>query len=228
MNKVVTIVVGMHGETEFSREGRLEGSSDSTLTLLGDSQARELSMHFPAVSNIYCAANRRSTAVARIVAAQPESRFKWNATVYPREDLREFDFGPWEGIIPDEQQKRALFLFMRFAKVAGAETDSNVEKRFFQALFEIVNVEPHGAVVGLISSEYILRLLYVELLDMNIELAWKNTLIPTRPLMVKVDLVRGPSVGQGEVCILSILSPGRPFSEGHLDADGSMLHYSTE
>ena len=93
-----------HGETEWNREGRIQGSQDSPLTARGRAQATAqadiLAREVPQMWQLarYCSPLRRARDTARIA-------LDGLVPVIDRR-LREVDFGAWEGLTPAERGAR--------------------------------------------------------------------------------------------------------------------------
>lgn len=93
-----------HGETEWNREGRIQGSQDSPLTARGREQATAqadiLAREVPQMWQLarYCSPLRRARDTARIA-------LDGLVPVIDRR-LREVDFGAWEGLTPAERGAR--------------------------------------------------------------------------------------------------------------------------
>jgi len=96
-----------HGEAEGTREGRLLGSTDAPLTPRGVSQVQRLAALLPAGlggpgARTWCAASPLLR--AQQTAAAVAGRFGLRVTTDP--DLREMDFGDWEGLTTQDVEKR--------------------------------------------------------------------------------------------------------------------------
>ncbi len=96
-----------HGEAEGTNEGRLLGSTDAHLTPRGLSQVRRLAELLPASlgasgARTWCVASPLTR--AQQTAAAVAERFGLPVTTDP--DLREMDFGDWEGLTTREVEER--------------------------------------------------------------------------------------------------------------------------
>ena len=85
---MLSIILLRHGKTEGNRENRYNGRTDDPLCAEGIAQA-ELEAHYPEVSLVYASPMRRAQQTAAI--------FFPNARIETVEDLREMDFGDFEG-----------------------------------------------------------------------------------------------------------------------------------
>jgi broad specificity phosphatase PhoE len=93
-----TILLVRHGETDWNRDGRVQGQSDPPLNELGREQAHELaaSVAGEQVDAVYASDLQRARQTAEILAAE------LGLPVVVDADLRELDFGQWEGHTIDE------------------------------------------------------------------------------------------------------------------------------
>ncbi|MGE5324419.1 MAG: histidine phosphatase family protein [Actinomycetota bacterium] len=160
----VEIYLLRHGETEWNKEGRLQGHKDSSLTARGREQAqqlgrilaarvgqRQLSMHVSPLGRA-----RQTAAILRQYLSGPEP------VVDPR--LREMTLGGWEGLTRGEVNARwngviggdlnAEWWF----QAPGGETYENFRDRVCSWLVEqrgaIIAVS-HGITTRMIRGEYV-------------------------------------------------------------------------
>ena len=91
---MTTLLLARHGETDWNRELRIQGSSDIELNELGRQQAQFLAQELTDVEldAIYSSDLSRAKATAAAVAAT----HGLDVSVDPR--LRERSFGSWEGL----------------------------------------------------------------------------------------------------------------------------------
>lgn len=91
-----------HGQTEWNITGRIQGKTDTALNETGIYQAELLSqaMAGHSIEAVYASPLRRAYDTACVVAA------KKGLKVTPIEELREVDFGLWEGLTWNEINER--------------------------------------------------------------------------------------------------------------------------
>jgi probable phosphoglycerate mutase len=101
-----TTLLLRHGQTEHSVDRRFSGSSNPELTEVGRDQAAaaaarlvEIARHTP-ITAVYASPLRRAQATAGLAADA------LGLTVTTLEDVRETDFGEWEGFTFGEVQRR--------------------------------------------------------------------------------------------------------------------------
>lgn len=107
----LALVLLRHGETEQSLERRFSGSSDLPLTAKGEEQARAAAERIagtPAISAIYSSPLRRARQTAEAVSAAI------GVPVQVDDELREVDFGDWEGMTFTEAQDAGGDAFARW------------------------------------------------------------------------------------------------------------------
>ncbi|WP_129690990.1 histidine phosphatase family protein [Gottfriedia acidiceleris] len=90
---MLTIYLTRHGETVWNIENRLQGSKDSELTASGISDAKLLSKKLAKVSfsKIYTSSSKRAVTTAHILKNNP------SIPIIEEDDLKEINFGDWEG-----------------------------------------------------------------------------------------------------------------------------------
>jgi broad specificity phosphatase PhoE len=98
---VTTLILARHGETDWNREGRWQGHSDTSLNELGREQARQLADELAGeVDVVYSSDLSRARETAEIIGA----RLGLDVEVDSR--LRERSFGSWEGLTHPEVEER--------------------------------------------------------------------------------------------------------------------------
>jgi broad specificity phosphatase PhoE len=97
---VTNLLLARHGETDWNRDGRWQGQSDTPLNERGRRQAQELADQLDGVDVIYSSDLARARETAEIVA----TRLGREVQVDPR--LRERGFGAWEGLTSVEIEGR--------------------------------------------------------------------------------------------------------------------------
>ncbi len=97
---MTTLLLVRHGETDWNRDGRWQGQSDTPLNELGRRQARELAATLDGVDVLYSSDLARARETAEIVA----DRLGIEIRVDSR--LRERSFGAWEGLTTSEIEDR--------------------------------------------------------------------------------------------------------------------------
>jgi broad specificity phosphatase PhoE len=122
-----------HGETDWNADGRLQGHTDRPLNDYGRRQARELAARLTgdAVDAIYASDLARARETAEIVGAE------LGLPVVLDADLRERNWGTWEGLTPGERDT---------VEFAGESPEEHRE-RIMRAVHRIAERHPGQRVV---------------------------------------------------------------------------------
>ena len=135
---MTTLLLARHGETDWNRELRVQGTSDTALNELGRAQAAELARQLEGagIDVIYASDLNRARETAEIVAAVTGHEVRLDAA------LRERDFGSWEGLTREE-------IDARFAdhEQHDGETYDEVRARVLAAAHRIVADHPGETVL---------------------------------------------------------------------------------
>ena len=136
-----TILFVRHGETDWNLERRVQGHTDRPLNETGRAQARALAAELSdeRLTAVYSSDLVRAHETAAIVA-EPHGL---EVTVLP--DLRERDFGTWEGLTDDEIRNR--FPQASTGHWGDAETPAEMTRRVVDALERIAAAHPGGRVL---------------------------------------------------------------------------------
>ena len=115
---MTTLLLVRHGETDWNRDGRWQGGSDTQLNDLGREQARALADELDGnIDVVYSSDLARARETADIVAA----KLGLEVRVDPR--LRERSFGSWEGLTTLEIEERFADSHRRWQAGEGAGAD---------------------------------------------------------------------------------------------------------
>jgi broad specificity phosphatase PhoE len=138
---VTTILLVRHGETDWNVERRVQGHTDQPLNETGRVQARALADDLAGeeIDVVYSSDLIRAHETARIVA----ERRGLDVTAIP--ELRERDFGTWEGLTDDDIFTR--FPDARHRAWGDAETKEQMAARVLEALRRISAAHGNGRVL---------------------------------------------------------------------------------
>jgi broad specificity phosphatase PhoE len=130
---VTTLLLVRHGETDWNADGRLQGHTDRPLTDFGRRQARDLAdaLAGEKLQAIYSSDLTRARETAEIVAG------RLGLPVVLDRDLREKDWGNWEGLTAVERDR---------VEFVGESTEAH-EERILHALRRISERHPDGSCV---------------------------------------------------------------------------------
>jgi broad specificity phosphatase PhoE len=129
-----TLLLVRHGETDWNAAGRLQGHTDRPLSDFGRRQARQLAEELEGESffdAIYASDLARARETAEIVG----ERLGLPTVLDP--DLREKDWGTWEGLTPVERDR---------VELVGEATEAHRD-RILSALRRIAERHPGGRVL---------------------------------------------------------------------------------
>ncbi len=130
---MTTILLARHGETDWNRDLRVQGHSDTPLNELGREQARALAEALAGepIQAIYASDLSRARETAEIVAASRELEVQLEPA------LRERNFGSWEGLTREEIDGR-----FGDSSTHDGETNDEVRERVLAAVHRIVARHP--------------------------------------------------------------------------------------
>lgn len=127
---MTTLLLVRHGETDWNADGRLQGQTDRPLSEYGRRQARQLADELADedFAAIYASDLSRAHETAEIVG----ERLGLPVSLDP--DLREKNWGTWEGLTPVERDR---------VEFVGESTEAHQE-RMLLALRRISESHPDG------------------------------------------------------------------------------------
>lgn len=171
MSVMQRLLLIRHGESEFNREGRIQGFTDCDLSDLGNEQAERLKVRLDLehIDAALCSTATRAADTARIALGH---RFDVEA----RPDLREINLGVWEGRIAAELKKempvetKMWFHEPSKVRIEGAETLAKFRARVSTEMDSIREAHPEQGIAivahGGVICTYLTSLLGLALDDM--------------------------------------------------------------
>ncbi|MEE0482174.1 MAG: histidine phosphatase family protein [Mitsuokella jalaludinii] len=170
MTKIIFV---RHGQTEWNVLGRYQGQTDIALSPLGIEQAEKLAAHFPVdkVEAVYSSDLVRAMMTACCVAD------RFGLTVEARPELRELNFGDWEGLTYDEIVAKwpdALNNFFQHPdvlEIPHGESFPKLRERALDAVEKIVACHPEQT-VAVFAHGAILRTILTAALHMDLKYVW--------------------------------------------------------
>jgi broad specificity phosphatase PhoE len=136
---MTTILLARHGETDWNVDRRVQGHSDTPLNDKGRGQARALAEELAGepIDAVYSSDLLRAHETARIVAEQR------GLDVTAIRDLREKNFGTWEGLTDVEINERfPQTLDLSWRDWGDGETRQEMADRVLAALHRIAETHP--------------------------------------------------------------------------------------
>jgi probable phosphoglycerate mutase len=142
------LILVRHGETEWSRERRHTGRTDVALTEHGRAQARHIataveSFHF---THSYASPLSRALETAHLVGLDPD--------IEP--DLREWDYGRYEGITTAQIRETDPGWSVWTHPVLDGESIGEVGARVDRLLHRLLELDGH---IALVAHAHVLRVL---------------------------------------------------------------------
>ncbi len=164
-----------HGQTLWNKEGRYQGDMDIGLTRVGFKQARLAAKYLSKVdfSNIYSSPLRRAIDTANIIN---KTR---NLKIIARENLKEINFGKWEGMKFDQINMMFHDDYQNWLAdpynncPTGGESFKQVKERAAAEIDNIVNENEDGSSVAVVTHGGVILSLLVHWLQIPI-CRWKS------------------------------------------------------
>jgi len=143
---VTTLLLVRHGETDWNREGRWQGHSDTHLNESGRAQAERVARELDGLDVVYSSDLARARETAEIIAARSGLPVRFDMR------LRERSFGAWEGLTADEIESDFRDAHLRWLAGEGpgaddAEPFDAFGQRVREALGEILERHPDETVL---------------------------------------------------------------------------------
>lgn len=148
-----------HGQTNWNKEKRVQGHSESTLTLDGKQQAAALAPALTPynIAKVYCSPSVRTRETAAILFAETSPEVEYC------DELREIFLGPWEGLL--QSDIRALYPenFTNFWEAPdrfnqeGAERFAAVQERGLMKLKQILSAHAAEDDIAIISHGVLIK-----------------------------------------------------------------------
>ena len=138
---MTTFLLARHGETDWNAQRRVQGHSDTPLNETGRAQAVALAttLEGTELDAIYSSDLARARETARVVAD------RLGLPVRQLPELRERNFGSWEGLTDTEILER--FPDAKSGTWGDGETKEEMTKRVLRALRRIADAHPSGRVL---------------------------------------------------------------------------------
>ena len=159
---MTTLLLARHGETDWNRELRIQGSSDIELNELGRQQAQFLAQELTDVDldAIYSSDLARARQTAEAIAATHALEVRLDRR------LRERSFGSWEGFTREDIDE------LPPGSRHDGESDEQVRARVLAAIEDIAAAHP-GEQVLVVSHGAALNALWHHALGVRVE-RWAN------------------------------------------------------
>ena len=160
----LTIYVVRHGQTDWNKEGRMQGSTDNPLNSVGREQAAATAKALADVKldAVYTSSHKRARETAAL--------FEGRAPITAMDEMRERNFGKFEGSSDKDQANVAEFKKRRFVwtdDMEGGESLENQSKRADTAIAKIRERHKNGGAILLVGHGGINSLMICNLLGLS-------------------------------------------------------------
>ena len=157
----LTVYVVRHGQTDWNKDGRIQGGTDNPLNATGREQAATMARTLADVrlDAVYVSSHQRARQTAAV--------FEGRAPIVAMDELRERFFGKFEGANDKDPAIVADWNKRRFAwtdDMEGGETLESQSRRADTALKQITAKHPNGGTVVIVGHGGINPLLVSQLI----------------------------------------------------------------
>ncbi len=171
---MVRLILVRHGKTEWNESGRYQGSSDVGLSATGFEEAEGLRQRLAdeKIDIIYCSDLKRASQTAQAIASGR------NLELVPCKELREIDFGEFEGLTFDEVERRYPDIHWWQSRDADkrlpqGESISQLAARVERFIAGNLARHHNGETVLVVAHGGTLRVLICHLLNLSLEHWWQ-------------------------------------------------------
>jgi len=192
-----------HGETDWNRDGRLQGNTETSLNARGRAQALRLSGHMRALAGtgvadlpFYSSPMRRTRQTMEILREGLElERDAYTAV----DNLREIGFGAWEGRTAEQLRAEDPEQIRRFyhdpvrARPAGAEPLADFRARVVAA-FDDLACRPAGQHLLVVTHAGVMRALVAHVLGAPLEAIYRIEVAYAALTRIRLDGERPPTL----------------------------------
>jgi broad specificity phosphatase PhoE len=162
-----------HGETDFNRDGRIQGYTESSLSELGVEQARRVGERLRGlgIAHAYASPLRRAADTCRIAL---DGSVAWET----REGLREVHLGVWEGVKASRLKQRypgqVKLWFQRpsAVRIEGAETIRAFRARVTRTM-DAIRAERPERVIAVFAHGGVICTYLTRILGMKLDDIWR-------------------------------------------------------
>lgn len=163
-----------HGETVWNYISRYQGHSDIELSAKGREQARLLAnrLQTEKIKAVYSSDLKRAFETASILA------LPHNLPVKATKELREINFGAWEGLTYQEIMEQYSDLATKWyqypgqVRIPGGESFTDVKERAFNTILELTRQNDPGTII-VVAHGGTIRAVICGLLDIDLNHAFQ-------------------------------------------------------
>ena len=188
---MLTIYLTRHGLTEWNVNRRMQGWGNGELTEKGINDAKALGKRLKEVpiDKVYSSSSKRAYETAQYIIGDRE------ISLIQMDDLREINFGDWDGRIREEIEAEYPDEFKVFWETPhlynrnSGETFEHVRKRAIRALEHIIEENKEGTVL-IVTHSIFLRVLMTYIKDIPLSDVFKST-PPGNTSLFKLEVTDG-------------------------------------
>lgn len=163
-----------HGETNWNAVGKFQGHSDVPLSEVGRRQAARLAQYLKNIKiDVVLASDlKRALETAQIVSGKPADEIITDL------NLREINFGHWEGLTYDEINASYGEILQKWRKeplntrIPGGEVFSEVAERTTAAVQKIIDQYPNKNVL-VVSHGAAIRAIICSIMGIDLNKLWR-------------------------------------------------------
>lgn len=188
---MLTIYLTRHGLTEWNVNRIMQGWGNGELTEKGINDAKSLGKRLrnTQIDKVYSSSSKRAFETAQyIIGDQPIS-------IIQEDDLREMNFGDWDGRIRDEIEAEFPTEFKTFWETPHlfqtdtGETFEHLKKRAISVFEKIISENESGTIL-IVTHSIFLRVLLTYIKDLPLSDVFKAT-PPGNTSLTKVEVENG-------------------------------------
>ncbi|MGM9931025.1 histidine phosphatase family protein [Pradoshia sp.] len=188
---MLTIYLTRHGLTEWNVNRRMQGWGNGELTEKGIRDAKALGNRLAdtTIDKVYSSSSKRAYETAQYIIGDRE------ISLIQMDDLREMNFGDWDGRIREEVEAEYPEDFKTFWEKPhlydrnSGETFEHVRKRAVQAFERIIEENKEGTIL-IVTHSIFLRVLMTYIKDIPLSDVFKAT-PPGNTSLAKVEVENG-------------------------------------
>ncbi len=170
-----TLILIRHGETPYNRDRRYQGHRDTPLTRKGKRQTEKIALRLrnEPLDAIYSSDLKRTEYTAKAINRYHSLKIN----ILPQ--LREIDFGDWEGKTHDEIQRKWRGLLDEWErepskiKIPGGESIQELAERTRTTIKKIISTYPNQR-VAIVTHGGPIRIILMDALGLGLDDWWKT------------------------------------------------------
>ena len=167
---MITLYAIRHGETEYNKENRVQGTKDSLLTDFGKRQAQALARHCKSlnITQLYASPLKRAMHTAEAIAEAAGI-----SEITPIHEFMELNVGEFEDMLIDEIKECCWDKWQRFlanpaVAPEGGESMNQLAIRVSKALDMVLGSSSEDANIAIVSHAGVVRMTMAHLMNVSV------------------------------------------------------------